>query len=290
MSKFTRGLADYFLLSGGAAVVALGIAAFQVPHRIAAGGLSGLATVLHYTLGLPVGLTLLGLNVPLFVLAVRVRGWSFTFRSLYGTVILSVLVDTFLALIPSPTADSLLATLYGGALVGFGLSLVFRAGGTTGGTDMAAQILRAFFPGSTGRALVLIDGTVIVLAAWVFGLELALYGLISVFLSGVVIDAVQEGGLYARAAFIISERAEELGPAILTRLNRGATLFEARGLYTGAKRPVILCVVSRSEVARLKALVAELDPRAFVVVAGVHEVLGEGFKAMERREGTYWSK
>ena len=290
MTRCGRELIDYFLLSAGAAVVALGIAAFQVPHRIAAGGLSGLATVLHYTLGLPVGLTLLGLNVPLFALAIKVKGWRFTFRSLYGTVMLSVLVDVFLALIRTPTADPLLATLYGGALVGLGLSLVFRAGGTTGGTDMAAQILRAFFPGSTGRALVLIDGAVIGLAACVFGLELALYGLISVFLSGVVIDAVQEGGLYARAALIITDRAEELAPAILTRLNRGATLFEGRGLYTGERRPVILCVVSRAEVPRLKALVAECDPRAFVVVTGVHEVLGEGFKAIQGGEGSPWSR
>lgn len=290
MKRYWREAADYFLLSAGTFVIAVGLAVFQVPHRIAAGGLGGLATVMHYTLGLPVGLTMLGLNVPLFALGIRLLGWRFACKSLYGTVLLSVLTDALLAVTSTPTGDSLLASIYGGLLVGLGLGLVFRAGGTTGGTDMAAQILRLYLPGSSGRVLVLLDGIVIGLAAWVFGLELALYGLLSVVLAGVVIDAVQEGVAYARAAFIISDRAAEIGPAILHRLNRGATLFEAQGLYTGRRRPVILCVISRAEVSRLKALVAEFDPRAFVIVTGVHEVLGEGFKEIERREDHLWTK
>jgi uncharacterized membrane-anchored protein YitT (DUF2179 family) len=293
MRKYWREITDYLMLTGGTLVVALGIAVFQVPHRIAAGGLGGLATVIHYTLGPPVGLTILLLNIPLFVLAIAVIGWRFAFRSLYGTALLSGAVDVLVTFARTPTEDPVLAAIYGGLLVGFGLSLVFRAGGTTGGTDMAAQILRLYLPGTSGRVLVLLDGIVIGLAALVFGLELALYALLSTFLAGLVIDAVQEGGVYARAAFIISDRVEDIGPAILERLNRGATLFEARGLYTGKRRPVILCVVARSEVSRLKALVAEHDPRAFVIVTGVHEVLGEGFKEVngkDGKEGSCWSR
>ncbi|MBC7345888.1 MAG: YitT family protein [Clostridia bacterium] len=291
MQKYWREVTDYLLLGLGTLLIATGLAVFQVPHRIAAGGLGGLATVLHYTLGVPVGLTILALNVPLFALGLRALGWRFAFRSVCGTVLYGILTDTLLALTRTPTQDALLAAIYGGLLVGLGLGLVFRAGGTTGGTDMAAQILRLYLPGGTsGRLLVLLDGVVIGLAALIFGLELALYALLSAFLAGVVIDAVQEGVVSARAALIISEHTEEIGSAILYRLNRGATLLEAQGLYTGKRRPVILCVVSRAEVSRLKALVADLDPRAFVIVAGVHEVLGEGFKEISQGEDLRWTQ
>lgn len=290
LRKFWRPVIDYLVITAGTLIVALGLAVFQVPNRIAAGGLGGLATVLHYTLAVPVGLTMLVLNVPLFLLGLRLMGIHFALRSLFGTVLLSVFTDLLLVHTSSPTGDSLLAAIYGGVLVGVGLGLVFRAGGTTGGTDMAAQILRPHLRGSSGRVLVLIDGVVIGMAALVFGVELALYALLSAFASGILIDAVQEGVASARAAFIITERDVQVGRAILTRLNRGATLMEAQGLYTGNRRPVILCVVSRTEVSRLKSLVADLDPDAFIIVTGVHEVLGEGFTRIEEGRAPLWSK
>ncbi|MDR7402961.1 MAG: YitT family protein, partial [Armatimonadota bacterium] len=164
------------------------------------------------------------------------------------------------------------------------LGLVFRSRGTTGGSDLAAQLVRLHSRVSVGQALVFIDGAVTVLAGVVFGMELALYGLLSLFVTGWVVDLVQEGGGYVKAALIISERTPDIAQEILHGLNRGATVLRGRGAYTGRERDILVCVVSRSELTRLKELVRGIDPAAFVIVSTVHEVLGEGFKSMVEEE------
>ncbi|TYO94815.1 YitT family protein [Desulfallas thermosapovorans] len=276
----------FFWVTVGVAITALGLDLFLVPNKIAAGGTSGIATILHHMTGVPVGLTMLALDVPLYALGIYRLGLGFGLRSLYGSVSLALLVDLFSLYVPVPTRDPLLAGLFGGVLVGLGLGLVFRFRGTTGGTDLAAAILRTYTGMNIGMLLFVIDGMVVVAAGIVFqSWELALYALITIFVTTRVIDIVQEGISYAKAFFIISDHTGIIADRILHDLGRGATAFTGRGLFTGNHREVILTVVGRSEVTRLKEMVYEIDPRAFIMVADVREVLGEGFKEYGRGKG-----
>jgi uncharacterized membrane-anchored protein YitT (DUF2179 family) len=178
------------------------------------------------------------------------------------------------------TEDLLLAAIYGGVLSGIGLGIAFRAGGSTGGTDMAAQLVARFFPTSVGQALLIVDGMVIVLAGIAFGLELAMYALIAVFITTKTVDVVQEGPNYAKACLIISDHPEPIGESIMQRLERGVTMLDGRGMYTKYDKEVLLVIVSRMEIAAVKSIVAEVDRKAFVIIYDVHEVLGEGFRGL----------
>ncbi|HAN94738.1 MAG TPA: hypothetical protein DCQ17_04130 [Firmicutes bacterium] len=264
----------------GVAITALGVSFFLIPAKIAAGGVSGLATVIYHQTGFPAGVIMLLLNLPLFILSWRVLGSIFGARTLFGTVALSLFVDLFNRWAAPITEDLLLAAIYGGVLSGIGLGIAFRSGGSTGGTDMAAQLLARFFPTSVGQALLLVDGAVIVLAGAVFGLELAMYALIAVFISTKAIDLVQEGQSYAKACLIISDHPEPIGQAIMEQLERGVTSLEGQGMYTRHGKDVLLVIVSRMEIAAIKRIVASLDPKAFVIIHDVHEVLGEGFRRL----------
>ncbi|MGB9661755.1 MAG: YitT family protein [Moorellaceae bacterium] len=269
---------SYLGITAGCALTGLGLVLFLVPNKIAAGGVSGLATVLHHVLGVPVGITMLVLNIPLFIAGFRFLGLQFGLKTLYGTIVLSFFTDA-LSLVAHPlTSEPLLASIYGGLLTGVGLGVVFRFGGSTGGTDLAALIFRRFLPLTAGAGLLVIDALVITLAGLIFNMELALYALLALFLASRAIDAVQEGGGFAKAALIISDHSEEIARRVLTELDRGATGIQGRGLYTNRERELLLVVVQRAEVSRLKNLVASIDPQAFVIVSNVHEVLGEGFR------------
>lgn len=274
-------LRDYLGVALGSILVALALAWFLVPHRIAAGGVSGLATVAYYLFQLPVGLTMIALNIPLFTLSIYRLGMRFGVRSFWGTIVVSLGTDFLMPRVSAPTQEPLLAAIYGGLLSGVGLGIVFRSGGTTGGTDLAAQLLRRHWRASVGQLLLVVDGMVITLAGIVFSVELALYGLISLFISSRMIDTVQEGVGYAKVAFIISSHPVEIANAILYHLHRGATALEGEGLYRVEKKRVIFCVVNRAEISRLKILVHQIDPQAFMIVTNVHEALGEGFKAWQ---------
>uniref|UniRef100_A0A7C1J8F8 YitT family protein n=1 Tax=Ammonifex degensii TaxID=42838 RepID=A0A7C1J8F8_9THEO len=276
---FTRALKDAALFFVGTVLVALGLDLFLVPNKIAAGGVSGIATILHHLFGFPVGATMLALNIPLFLWCFWRLGFGVGFRSLLGTLFLSGMVDGLVPFLPALTADALLASLYGGVLVGVGLGLVFRAKATTGGTDLAAMILGSYVGINVGQLLFLVDGAVVLAAGFAFrSPELAMYAIITIFLSAWVIDLVQEGISYTKAFLIVSEHHKAIARVILTELNRGATLWEGTGAYTGMPRTLLLAVVSRSEVTQLKEAVYRIDPRAFVILVDAHEVLGEGFK------------
>ncbi len=259
--------------------MALGLDMFLVPNKIAAGGVSGIATILFYLFKLPVGMTMLAINVPLFVMGIKKLGFGFGVRTLYGTIVLSLLIDLLAPYVPVPTHQPLLASLYGGITTGLGLGLVFRFKATTGGTDLAAAIVNKYLIwASVGFILFAIDAMVIVAAGYVFNAELALYALITVFLTARVIDVVQEGFGNAKAALIISDKSGEIGDAIMAQMDRGATALKGEGVFTGSEKNVLLSVVTRAEISLLKELVYGIDPRAFVILTDVHEVLGEGFK------------
>jgi len=266
-------------VSAGVILTVMGLDMFLIPNKIAAGGVSGIATILHYLINVPVGAAMLVLNVPLFAAAIYRLGLQFGFRSLYGTVTLSLAVDALVPLLPVPTHDLLLSCLFGGVLVGLGLGLVFKYNGTTGGTDLLAAILRTYTGVNIGQLLFLVDATVVITAGYVFeSAELSMYALITIFITAWLIDLVQEGFSYTKAFLIISNHPAEISAAIVEGLNRGATAWPARGVYTGIDKEVLLSVVNRSEVSRLKEIIYQADPQAFVILADVHEVLGEGFK------------
>jgi len=273
-----RLIIDYLGITIGSFITAVGLAIFLVPNRIAAGGVSGIATVLHFLFGFPVGLTMLLINIPLFMLGISELGIPFGVRSLYGTVVVSFFTDVLLALTGPLTTNALLASVYGGGLSGLGLGLVFRSRASTGGTDLAARVIHRYMNISIGQALLLIDSVVITAAGIAFNAELALWALIALIVTTQMIDLVQEGEGYAKVAFIISNNNDRIAQGIFHRLDRGATALKAQGMYTGKDREVVFSVITRSEQTQLKDIVHEADPGAFVVFADAHEVLGEGFQ------------
>lgn len=276
--KRYKKIKEFLGLTIGIALTALGLDMFLIPLKIAAGGVSGLATIVHYIFGFPVGLTMLAIDIPLFLLSIRQMGMAFGLKSLYGTVLISVFIDVFAQYVSVPTHDALLSCIYGGLLAGLGIGITFRFKGTTGGTDLAASMLSKWTGIPIGKCLMFFDGGVILAAGLTFGAEPALLALITVFITAKVVDVVQEGWSYAKAALIISNKDEQISKEIMSQMERGATALLGKGLYTGMNREIILSVVSQREVSQLKELVYEIDPNAFVILADVHEVLGEGFK------------
>ncbi len=281
-----RPLRDYTLMTVGVLLVALGLDMFLIPNQLAAGGVSGLATIIFYVaedagVYLPVGVQMLVMNAFLLLIGLRAQGWRYAAKTVYGIITLSVAIDLLAPVVPHLAADDpLLAALYGGAIVGLGLALVFRGGGNTGGTDIIAQLLSTRVPLGIGQLMLIVDAGVTLLAAFVFGPELALYGAVAIFVQGAVIDLVLEGLRLEKAAFIISERPGEIAEAVLFDLGRGATALAARGAYSGEEREMIFTVVTRTQVATLKRIVAAVDPHAMLIISDVHEAFGEGFREM----------
>lgn len=271
-------LIDMIGITAGSAITALALAAFLIPNKIAAGGVSGLATVIYYIFGFPVGITMLVLNVPIFIAGVKFIGFSFGARTIYGMIILSLFVDIFQQFVPALTQDILLATIYGGIVGGLGLGLVFNSKGTTGGTDMIARLINHFTGYSVGQSLLIADGFVVTMAGIFFNLEVALYAALTIFISSKTIDVLQEGIGFSKAAFIISKNPDRIRQGIIDGLDRGVTVLKGYGGYTGDEKDVLLCIISRSELVKLKRLVHQIDSKAFVIITTVHEVLGEGFK------------
>ena len=273
-------LKDYALIVLGTFLAALSLPLFFLPYDIAPGGISGISTVLASVLPLSVGLISFVLNVPLFLIGWRTVGWRFAVRSFIAMSLMSLFID--LVPVRDVSGNVMLASVFGGVLLGVGLGLVVRAGATTGGTDMAAKMIHsrvAFLP--IAAILFLIDGLVVAVAALAFGLQAALWALIALFVSSQAMDSVIKGFNTAMQFMIISRDSEEIVRRIHTEIDRGCTRLMAEGTYSRLPVGTLLCVVSRTEAPRLKKLVAEVDPQAFVTVCNVHEVLGEGFTGID---------
>jgi len=263
----------------GCALGGLAYPLFLVPNNIAPGGLTGIATVLNYLFGSPVGVTSLLLNFPLFLIGFRAMGRVFVFRSLVATVLFSLSID--LMHVPPLTQDVLLGSIYGGGLLGIGLGIILRGGATTGGTDMIARMVhRRFSIISVGAFLFGIDFLVIVAAGFVFGAQHALYALICIFISTKVLDMVLEGFHTTKACYVITDKSVAVTSRIMEEMNRGVTLLTARGAYSGQERPVVLCVAGRQEIPRIKEIVRQEDEKAFMFITEAHEALGEGFSKL----------
>lgn len=282
--RLRKLITSYIWITVGSVFIALALDIFLVPNKIAAGGVSGLATILFHIFRLPVGWVLITLNIPLFLLSFRELGVRVFIRSVYGAMVTAVFVELLKTYVPVMTSDVLLAAIYGGMITGIGMGIVLKAGGTTGGTDLVARLLHKYFPVTMGQGLLGADFVVISLAGIFFNVELALYALLSLFITSKVIDLVQEGISFAKAAYIISEHSEEITQAVFKELGRGVTALHGTGMFTGEERPVLLCVVGRTEQSRLKELIYEIDHKAFVFITDAHEVLGEGFKDFREKE------
>lgn len=273
-------LKDYLFITLGCIITAISLNGLLIPNKVAAGGVSGFATVLFYLWGLPVSVTLIIVNIPLFIAGLYYLGRKFGIRTLFGTSVLALMVAVTSGITPF-TTDLLLASIYGGVLSGLGLGMVFRAKSTTGGTDLAAHLLHKFLGFTVGQGLLSIDFLVIAFAGVAFGAELAMYALIALFITGKVIDLVQQGLRVSKMAYIISSEPEKISQTILYKLNRGATTLSGKGAYTKEEKDVILCVVNQMEITKLKEIVHEVDQKAFVIVTDITEALGEGFKLID---------
>lgn len=273
---------SYSLIVIGSAMTAIAINMFLSPNRIAPGGVSGIGIIVYYLFHFPVGISMLVMNIPLFIVGIRHMGGIFGIKTLFSTVLLSIIIDstTFL---PVVTRDPLLASIYGGIIMGAGLGLVFHSGATTGGTDLAAKIVHKFMPSITlGQILLAIDFGVIVFAAIVFkDYELALYAIITLFAASQVIDALLEGVNFAKVVFIVSNKSGCIAERIMKELDRGVTGLDGTGMYTGQDKTVLMCILRRAEIPILKSIVKEVDNNAFVILSDAREVLGEGFKSYE---------
>ena len=275
-------LRDMALLVAGSLLFAIGLDSFMVPSGLAAGGITGLATVTHAVFGLPVGLQTIAANVVLLALVARGGNRRYLLRTIGGLVVSSVLTDVLAPWLPTPAGDDiLLAAIMGGAISGAGLGLVFRSGGNTGGVDIIAQAISRRTGFGVGTITIVLDMIVIAISIPVFSLKNALYAVVCMFVSGVVTDAVVDGPRTVRAAYIVSNEHEAIAREILGELNRGCTEFSARGMWTGESRPVLMCVLGRAEVSHLKAIVSHIDPTAIVIISEVYEAFGEGFRRIE---------
>jgi len=274
---------DYGLLVLGAVVQAASMDLFFIPGQIASGGVSGLAQVLNQHTGLPIGMMVLVMNVPLFVLGWRyLGGRRFLIRTIFTVVLYSVLVDLGRLIVPAgPTRDPMLNALYGGVVGGLGMGITFLGQGTGGGTDILARVLARLRGFPLAQSYLITDALVILLGGFTFGPERALYAILALYISGAAAEVVTEGANVVRTAVIISTRPREVADAILSELERGVTGLHGEGMYTQKERTVLYVVISRSEVSRLKVLIRDIDPEAFVVIGQASEALGEGFRPLK---------
>jgi len=273
----SRRAKDYAGIILGAVIVAIGLNTLLIPNRIAAGGASGIATILVHLFGISPGLILLAINVPLLIVGSYVLGLRFGAYTILGSLATAVAVELTYGFLPL-TTDPLLAAVYGGLVTGIGMGIVFRFRGSTGGTDIAASLVTHYTGMSLGDALLAVDALVVLAAGVFFSAEYAMYALIAIFVCTKIIDVVQEGLYTAKAMFIVSEQGEAITAALLAKVGRGVTLFPSRGGYSQQARTTLLCVVGRTELTRAKREVLEIDKGAFIIITDAHEVLGEGFK------------
>lgn len=275
--------ADYLLILAGTGCMGLGIQWFYDPSGLVTGGFTGIAIIAKLASlsfvsgGIPLWLTNLALNIPVFLIALKVKGKRFVGRTGIATVLLSA----WLYLIPSmdmAQQDPLLAAVFGGVISGVGIGLVLLARATTGGTDlMAVLIQKKLRHYSVVQIMQVIDGMVVLAGLYAFGLKTGLYAVIAIYIVSKVSDALMEGMKFSKAAYIITDHYDEMAKVLMEQLNRGVTGFHAKGMYSQNEKCILYCVVSKKEIVDLKEIVAKLDAKAFVIVSDAREVLGEGF-------------
>ena len=273
---------EYLLIIVGTALMATAITSCFDAAGLVTGGFSGISILVKagtkslYGNGIPLWVTNLVLNIPVFLLAAKIKGIAFVKKALLGDLSLTV----WLAVLPAwkLSGDFLLVALYGGLLQGVGIGLVFLGGGTTGGTDLLAAIIQNFMRHySIAQIMQFVDGAVVLVGMYVFGVERALYAIIAVYLVTKVSDGIIEGLKFSKSVYIITEKPDEVSRMVMEDLDRGITGISARGMYSGQDKLMLFCVVGKKELVHLKEMIDEIDPNAFVIVGDAREVHGEGF-------------
>lgn len=263
----------------GTLLMAISIDLFLLPNQLSVGGFSGIGTIGHYLLGIPVGTTVLALNIPLFFIALIRNGKKFFLDSLIGTISLSLFLNLF-ENISTVTHSSFLACIYGGILSGIGTSIVLHANASTGGSDLLAQIVKSYKTDiKPGNIIVIIDTIVVIASTIAFGeIEIGLYSAIAIYIMGKVLDLVFEGIDFAKMLIIISPKYQEISDEINKQVKRGTTAIYGRGMYKKEEKKLLLCVASRGEVREIRKIVNEIDKEAFLIITNAREVYGKGFK------------
>lgn len=284
LNRFWPWFRDLGLILIGSLAQAIGLRLFLVPAQLASGGVSGISQLINHFTGWPIGAMVLLGNIPLFMLGWRfLGGRRFGLRTAVAVVSYSFFVDFLVLFLPAEglTDDILLNSLYGAVVSGFGYGLVYRARGTSGGSDILARILNHWRGVSMSASYLMVDSAVILGAGLVFGWKQALYALIALYVSGLVAETTLEGPTTVRTALIVTGQPETVSERIMNDMQRGVTVMPGTGAYTGVPRPVLYCVVTRAEIAYLKTIVREADPQAFMVIGQAHEALGEGFQPLK---------
>jgi len=279
-----RWFKAYSLIFAGALLIASGYVLFITPHRIVPGGIYGISIVLHHTFGTPVGLVALAFNIPLTILGIKVLGPRFGAKTVTGFFLTSGFIDGMSWLLRNTQIkidDPLLASIYGGAVIGLGVGFLFRAKATCGGTDVMAMMLGKWTRWPLGRLMMMVDSVIVVFGTLIFGdWKTPMYSLVAIFFMGKVIDLVLQGISYEKVVLVISDRFEDIGSIIVKRLNRGATLIQGEGMFNRKTRKLIFVVLNRRELLMLQESINEIDKKAFMIVMNADEILGRGFRSL----------
>lgn len=283
MKKYPVRFIDVFFVIFGAMILAFSLVAFTVPNKIATGGLNGIATILFYSINMPLSVTIFVGNLILVIAQVWIIGKRSAWKTLLSVSLTSIFIAIFSNYFhfPALTSDKILACLYGGILAGIGVGITFRGGGTTGGMDIVSQILHLKFHFPIGDTILISNCLVTAAAGYAFGPELALYGLITVFFTGKVIDAVLEGMSVFRNVLIISQHSDEIGWSIIEDLHRGVTSLDGSGVYSAKKTNILMTAVRRKELPMLRRIIHTYDPAAFIIIGDARQVIGRGFVKLD---------
>lgn len=269
---------EYIYIIVGAFLMAVSTALILLPNQLSTGGISGISTILYYLCNYPVGLTMLLINVPLFVIAMVKVNKRLFFKSILGTILLSVFIDLLENLSPI-TNDRFLACIYGGIIMGIGTAIILKAGASTGGTDLLSYVIRAYNNKFKSSRVIIIADTIIIFFNIIFfkEIEIGLYSVIAIYLMGKMIDIIFEGIYFTKIMFIISEKYEEISKEIGILVKRGSTGIYSKGMYSEKQNVMLFCVASRKEVAEIKQIIKQIDKNAFIVTTDAIETLGKGF-------------
>ena len=274
-----KQIAEIFGTILGSFVISIGISLFLLPNQLSSGGIAGIGTIIYYLLKIPMGTTIILLNIPLFLISILKIGKSFFVKSLIGTISLSIFIDWIDKFKPL-TQDRFLACIYGGIIIGVGTAIILKVNSSTGGTDMVTYIAKKYKPSiRTGNIIVIIDIIIVTLNMFFFReIEIGLYSGIAIYLMGKIIDILFEGIDFTKLIFIVSKKSEEIAEKIGKSIERGTTGIYGKGMYTNEEILILMCAVTRRDVSKVTEIAKKIDKNSFIIITNSREVLGQGFK------------
>lgn len=277
--RIKKSFFEIIKISLGTLLMAIGISQFLLPNQLSSGGFAGLATITYYLFHFPVGITVLILNIPLFIMAYFKLGKKFIARAVIGTILLSTFID-IMDKFPVLTEDRFLACIYGGIIVGLGTAIILKTNASTGGSDLLAYLIHDYKKSiRTSNVIVILDTIIVGLNTLFFRhIEIGLYSAITIYIIGKMLDIVFEGVNFTKTLFIISKEYEKIAKEIGKQIGRGSTGIYAKGMYTNEEKMMLFCVGSRSEIVKMTHISHKIDPQCFIVISNAREVYGKGFK------------